>query len=871
MLNSRWLVLSILLWVALSRAEVLQPVKISASSFVVTNDRDNHRPETVADKVIGDRRAYWASDFKAEARPPHWLEFEFATTVTFTEIKLDMVERYSIDSLINSFALEYWDGNEYRTIVDQPAYISGFRRALASSNWEQRYSAVLPTAHPIFRFPPITADKIRIVIRDSLARLDEMTVAFNPGNEPPTASSLPVVNVSGKGVRQFICTAPEIVLPEGVERVPLQSSAGVYFCDRVEPDGFRRFFAASQQENAIQFELPPGFYDVFALSGDAYSASPGCTLKVQEQIWRYRQWVLPGNPDGSFFWDTFTVQVLDSGVMEVRLPGGWLLNGLLIAPVTARPAFLAAVDALMLGNSSDKFNYQAPETNSRELPPDKRESQQGFIAFNPPKEQRIFPQTTPLPEQRVDQLRLAGAPGQRLALSLAFRALQDIPNFQPVADSWVDSSGRPCPAIITAVHPIRVWLQRTGHKGAGKLWNHAPELLAENTPRYLLPQTTQQYYLLIDLPADAPAGNYRSSLCLNGEGINAQTMTLTLEVYPFALTSADEFYLAMYNGDKKFDFLAQPETRAGDILRLRDMRAHNMNSVIFPQKRWVSPEDFRECYLRVNALLDECGFPRHPMPYHNQNLTAEITSAVKDIVQNTGLREILFYPVDEPFNRKLDLARRLYSEAKKIPGIRTYSTVTQNCVDALGSDLDICCYTVTAQAKFQPDRIRAAFARTGQEFWWYSNASREYPAAVRYKAGFFFHRSGAKGQLYWAYDNFQQDPFNDFDDQQADHTAVYINGGKILTTLQWEAIREGIDDLRYLRTLEKILAEKPDHPSAAAAQKLLQELWQETVVDLEVYAERFGKDIEVHHHCVWEPERFDYYRRKIASAILAFL
>ncbi len=870
MLNLRLVFLPLIVITALSQAEIFTPAKVTASSFVTITAREKHGPETIADTIVGDKDAYWASDFKSNAKPPHWLEFEFAEAVTFNEIKLDMVERYNVDSLINNFALEYWDGQQYQVILDKPKYVSEFRQAMVSTDWQLRYNTNLPTAHPVFRFPAITAQKVRVVIRDGMGRLDEMTVAFNPGGEQKLDLGQPFIKVAGNAVRQYSCTPVDVVLPEGVERINLSSSKGVYFCDRLGPDGFRRFFAVGKGENSIKIELPPGYYDVFALSGDFCAQGPGCVMKLQDRPWQYRKWELPGNPRGSFFWDTFTILVHDSGLAEIKLSDEWLLNGLLIAPVNERQAFQAAVDIIMHGNSADKFTYREPETNTVALPPTAQERDQGFIAFNPPKEQRIFPQTAPLAEQRVNQLNLAGAAGQRLALSLAFQALQDIPNFQLVVEAWQDSSGQTLSAV-TAVHPIRVWPQRTDHKGAGKIWHHAPELLSENAPKYLLTGTTQQYYFLLDLPEKIAPGRYQSTVNVSGESIRSQKMPLTLEVYPFELADIDDFYFAMYDGDPNFDFMLKPENREGDLLRLRDMRRHNMNSVIFPHhNRWVSAEDFSEYYLRANALLDEAGFPLKPMPYHNQKLTADITRQVKDIVQKTGLREILFYPVDEPFNRKLDLAMQLYPEVKKVPGVRTYSTVTQNCVDSLGKSLDICCYTITGYAKFEPDRIRKEFAQTGQEFWWYTNASREYPDAVRYKAGFFFYRSGAKGQLYWAYDNFGRDPFSDFDASQADHAAVYIKGGKIVSTLQWEAIREGIDDFRYIRTLEKAIAAQPTHPACVEAKKLLQDIWQETIVDLAVYAERFGRDIEVHHKCLWEPELFDYYRQKISNAILAF-
>jgi hypothetical protein len=50
-------------------------------------------------------------------------------------------------------------------------------------------------------------------------------------------------------------------------------------------------------------------------------------------------------------------------------------------------------------------------------------------------------------------------------------------------------------------------------------------------------------------------------------------------------------------------------------------------------------------------------------------------------------------------------------------------------------------------------------------------------------------------------------------------------------TLAWEGYREGVDDLRYLATLEKLLAERPNLSAAIVARQFLMDLKQSGDVD----------------------------------------
>ena len=68
-------------------------------------------------------------------------------------------------------------------------------------------------------------------------------------------------------------------------------------------------------------------------------------------------------------------------------------------------------------------------------------------------------------------------------------------------------------------------------------------------------------------------------------------------------------------------------------------------------------------------------------------------------------------------------------------------------------------------------------------------------------------------------------------------------------------IREGIDDYRYMETLDRLLREKPGHPAAAAGRKLLAD---------KLASFKLG---ERDHNAKWPSAEFGSYRLALAEAI----
>lgn len=93
--------------------------------------------------------------------------------------------------------------------------------------------------------------------------------------------------------------------------------------------------------------------------------------------------------------------------------------------------------------------------------------------------------------------------------------------------------------------------------------------------------------------------------------------------------------------------------------------------------------------------------------------------------------------------------------------------------------------------------------------YWHPN--REDPRINRFVAGTFLFLSGVDGLFPYAYNdvNEQTDPFNDFDLPPGATSALeqmtsYPSADGPVTTMQWEALREGLDDYRYLRAWQQL-------------------------------------------------------------------
>ncbi len=148
------------------------------------------------------------------------------------------------------------------------------------------------------------------------------------------------------------------------------------------------------------------------------------------------------------------------------------------------------------------------------------------------------------------------------------------------------------------------------------------------------------------------------------------------------------------------------------------------------------------------------------------------------------------------------------------------------------------------------EALRAA----GSDWAFYNGGNRWTFGAYMYRCA---RRHGMRFRLSWHWNAAAGDPYYALDCREDDYAWCATNAAmELIPTLHFERdVREGIDDYRYLQTLERMLRERPDHPAAAAAQRLLAE---------KLDGFRLG---ERDHDAKWPTAEYAAFRLAVAEAI----
>ncbi len=305
-------------------------------------------------------------------------------------------------------------------------------------------------------------------------------------------------------------------------------------------------------------------------------------------------------------------------------------------------------------------------------------------------------------------------------------------------------------------------------------------------------------------------------------------LDLILRVLPFSLPPpAVEF--AMY-------YPRPPADDAQLARELIDMREHGMNSILPTIEAVIKTRDqefgdddvqaTREHADRMlRAVREHLGPLRYPpllsvghqIAYfwnqrtnwfeywpHTPQVEADLMAAcrvLKEVARSHGASRTRIYLADEAgAHNLLDEAVRSYLLARKhLVQFDTWTTVGGGMgmgVDELGRLEE--CVDFFATNRFTPQIARRLVDR-GKPFGVYNGAGHTAEGA-RFFFGFYGWKTAAAQVSQWCY-HFGDSPFAGNGLRKEDEGFVYPGVDGPVPTLMWEAIREGIDDFRYLQLL----------------------------------------------------------------------
>lgn len=476
-------------------------------------------------------------------------------------------------------------------------------------------------------------------------------------------------------------------------------------------------------------------------------------------------------------------------------------------------------------NKNSKFNASPEELAN------------GAVAFRSEKGEEILPWSSPERGEVINKIQLSAAAGEYEAASFALYALRDLKNLKV-------SLKTPIPGISTDIRIVECRPQLLTHDKEERRYSVMPEILTKEFPLLLARGTSQEYRIIFNVPEKAEGGDYDSVLHIESDDQKSFDIPLELHVYPFKLLMPENKFwcigtTSLFCGDRK-----RIETELADI------KEHGANSVTmspnirfsFSDGQPEANEDdlkkfklFLACYKKagfsgplilrfgsgiernISRGLKKGNYEEDPgkgnwSPALRENFKKAIGRIIVTL-KESGLYEQCYYSgEDEPGvhgKKSQAMALMQYSLAKEA-GMKTFVTADVDFTREMSEYLDIADYSLEFMAldKKQNAERQKDVQKSGNKMWWYGSGCYDGQNGLmpnRYLTGFLNWKTGAEGHHSWIYYWPFGDPYDDFDSGRKDFCIVYPSKEpwkKPIPTLQWEGIREGIDDARYVYTLE---------------------------------------------------------------------
>lgn len=547
---------------------------------------------------------------------------------------------------------------------------------------------------------------------------------------------------------------------------------------------------------------------------------------------------------------------------------------------------------------------QVPHPSERSAPaPNAEEARRGYVLFTRPFVQNVYVDSQPQAGERFGSLEAFATPGEYEPFTVSVQALRDLDGVVLSVGDLRGPEGHSIPADSVDVRQVKCWPVRTQY-AARSTYTVVPEILNPVRATDVDAGACRRYWVTVRVPDTARPGTYRGEATLRIENAPPARIQLSLEVLPFRLLRDPTKSFGNYYRSP-LDTIRPGMTRA--VVRAvrrraeaeaRDMQEHGMTTVqmggIGAKKvdgQWQATIDLDErieflerfglwgtapgvmmgAFFAGSIYRDTTGasWSKHlkgasmpPQAYFDA-----ITRVIQQVERERlarGWPDFYYYPIDEAAADAVPLLAKTLAAIKEVPTAKTYATQVFELDHnrPLDDVLDVWCSAWFCTDVEAVDAMR----RKGRIFWCYPNfvaCSRGVPNSARMTYGFALWRMGYSCLIPWHYQAPCGNPFCDFDAHFGDWCMAYPGPDGPIPTQRWEAVREGIDDGRYLYTLEARIAEARQKGVAmaavAAGAALLKEI--RAAVPVRSKYEQRGP---------WTGPEYTIFRRRLADAILRF-
>ncbi len=378
-----------------------------------------------------------------------------------------------------------------------------------------------------------------------------------------------------------------------------------------------------------------------------------------------------------------------------------------------------------------------------------------------------------------------------------------------------------------------------------------PDVLLPNAPVDVpIDQDAQPFLVTVKAQEQTPAGDYTANLRVEADECPAIEVPLNVHVWNFHIPAKPRFKVSMWMNENSIKaFYKYPDRTPFDVRkRFYQMHLDHRVSPIqtFPLGGGDMMEDFD--YLMANG--QNCLFVHVPsyVPESDRPALAEKLVATRDLLKSKGWSDAtLFYSMDEVavmqrhlIPQMLDMNAWVKTVIPEWPRLET-SAPEQDLFGAV----DIWCPTID---NFDPEILRDRMSQ-GDRLWFYTVWGRpgvmiEFPGADPRVMFWECFKYGAEGFLYWGTTHWDLNSVGDerwpakpwitYNRQPGHNGCGYLiypgPDGTPLSSIRFEAVRDGIEDLEYLALLKNLYETRKDQVPPEVAQRAYAELLVPTEV-----------------------------------------
>ncbi len=484
-------------------------------------------------------------------------------------------------------------------------------------------------------------------------------------------------------------------------------------------------------------------------------------------------------------------------------------------------------------------------------------------------EDDLDPNQPPAPERIGQTLSSFGTPGEYEPLNFVLYAVDDLTNVS-VKVSDLRCGEATLPGNQIDVRIVLRGLMRNLYTRPPEQSTVVSRFLLPNQPVDVPAGTMREYHVIVHVPEKATPGKYTGHVRIAPAERPAVELPVEFEVLPFRFRPLTRKAYGIY-----YRFPADEAEWPRAEIELADIRAHGgttLKSSLGVQYELAGGR-IRPSFDRLVhgvELLGKHGF-HGPLPistgcehvarllkydpvvdHADKQARERFLSTVKlameelaELSKKYPQFELLPTHMDEVFGReRLERYIRFTEAVRQVPSLRVFITLhntpragVEEAMRQCDPFVDVRCYNGHAmdewiKAGHSFEELRRDLERSGDEAWTYYNIRGSFFTAewTRLVNGFYMWISPLRVHVPWMYYSYQGNPLDDTDGSRLHgHDFAYAvpdpaDSNRLIPTRHWEAYREGVDDMRYLCTLEDLIAEHAGSREAKSAQKWLDEL-----------------------------------------------